>query len=119
MRPNTVFTPRSAFIISLLAILLVPISAIAQVDTGAIRGTVTDPSGAVVPNVTVTIQDVDKNIEKTVVTNESGVYDVSATDQHLWPTYWTIRGARICSGRHSSGSICAGSDTSGGGSDPL
>ena len=23
----------------------------------------------------------------------SGVYDVSATDQHLWPTYWTIRAA--------------------------
>ena len=21
----------------------------------------------------------------------SGIYDVSATDQHLWPTYWTIR----------------------------
>jgi len=23
----------------------------------------------------------------------SGVYDVSATDQHLWPTYWTLRAA--------------------------
>jgi len=23
----------------------------------------------------------------------SGIYDVSATDQHLWPTYWTLRAA--------------------------
>jgi mono/diheme cytochrome c family protein len=23
----------------------------------------------------------------------SGVYDVAATDQHLWPTYWTLRAA--------------------------
>ena len=23
----------------------------------------------------------------------SGLYDVSATDQHLWPTYWTLRAA--------------------------
>ncbi len=23
----------------------------------------------------------------------SGVYNVSATEQHLWPTYWTLRAA--------------------------
>ncbi|HZD20549.1 MAG TPA: hypothetical protein VE325_07750 [Burkholderiales bacterium] len=22
-----------------------------------------------------------------------GIYDVSATDRHLWPTYWTLRAA--------------------------
>jgi len=55
-------------------------------NSADLRGSVTDPSGAVVPNVTVTIQDVDKNIEKTVVTNESGVYDsgpLVPTDRYL------------------------------------
>jgi hypothetical protein len=44
-------------------------------NSADVTGTVTDPSGAVVPGVTVTIHDVDKNTEKTVVANESGVYD--------------------------------------------
>ncbi len=39
----------------LVAVLLVPAAANAQVLYGSIVGTVTDPSGAVVPNATVTI----------------------------------------------------------------
>jgi len=55
-------------------------------NSADLRGSVTDPSGAVVPDVTVTIQDVDKNLEKTVVTNESGLYDsgpLVPTDRYL------------------------------------
>ena len=40
----------------------------------AIVGTVTDPSGAVVPNVTVTITNTDTNVSRTYVTNDAGQY---------------------------------------------
>ncbi len=40
----------------------------------AIVGTVTDPSGAVVPNVTVTITNTDTRINRTFPTNEAGQY---------------------------------------------
>lgn len=47
-----------------------------QVTNSAdVTGTVTDPSGAVVPGVSVIIRNVDKNVEKTVVANGAGVYD--------------------------------------------
>lgn len=36
---------------------------------------VTDPCSAVVPQLTLTITDIDKNTERTFTTNDSGVYD--------------------------------------------
>ncbi len=47
-------------------------------NSGDIRGTVTDASGAVVPGVTITIENVDKNTNKTLTTNGSGVYDTGS-----------------------------------------
>ncbi|PWU03276.1 MAG: TonB-dependent receptor [Terriglobia bacterium] len=44
-------------------------------NSADVTGSVTDPSGAVVPGVTVTVKDVDKNTERTYVTNDSGLYD--------------------------------------------
>src|ERR1035438_8519659 len=44
-------------------------------NSADVTGLVTDPSGAVVPGVTVTVKDVDKNVERTFVTNSSGVFD--------------------------------------------
>jgi hypothetical protein len=46
----------------------------AQTVTGTIQGTITDTSGAVLPGVTVTIRNMDTGAERTVVTNESGIY---------------------------------------------
>ncbi len=46
----------------------------AQAVYGSISGTVTDPSGAVVPGANVTITDVDRKTTETVTTNESGLY---------------------------------------------
>jgi hypothetical protein len=48
--------------VCLLAVLLCCAGAWAQETTGSIAGTVTDPSGAVVPNAKVTITDTDKNV---------------------------------------------------------
>jgi hypothetical protein len=44
-------------------------------NSADVTGSVTDPSGAVVPDVTVIIKDVDKNSERTLATNSSGLYD--------------------------------------------
>jgi hypothetical protein len=44
-------------------------------NSSDVNGSVTDPSGAIVPGVVVTIKDVDKNTERVIVTNASGVYD--------------------------------------------
>ena len=46
----------------------------AQTVTGTIQGTITDTSGAVLPGVTVTVRNMDTGAERTVVTNESGLF---------------------------------------------
>jgi Carboxypeptidase regulatory-like domain len=44
-------------------------------NSADVTGTVTDSTGAVIPGVTVTVTDVDKNIQHVYVTNDSGLYD--------------------------------------------
>jgi hypothetical protein len=46
--------------------------------SGDIRGTVTDSTGAVITGVTVTVKDVDKDVVRTYVTNNAGLYDTGA-----------------------------------------
>ena len=50
-------------------------SANAQTVTGTVQGTVTDTSGGVLPGVTVVIKNMDTGGERTVVTNEAGLYN--------------------------------------------
>lgn len=45
-------------------------------NTGELEGTVTDPSGAVVPGATVSIRNVQTGVVTPTTTNESGLYDV-------------------------------------------
>lgn len=47
-------------------------------NSGDIRGTVTDPTGAVIPGVTVSVQDVDKGTTRTFTTDGAGVYDTGS-----------------------------------------
>src|SRR6266568_730406 len=49
-------------------------SAHAQTETGTIRGSVTDPSGAVVPGATVRLIDVDRGPQTEVATGNGGFY---------------------------------------------
>jgi hypothetical protein len=44
-------------------------------NSAEVTGSVTDPSKAVVPGVTVTVKDLDKNTERTFTTNDSGLYN--------------------------------------------
>jgi hypothetical protein len=62
-----------ALIIS-AALLLIPAVASAQAVTGTLLGNVTDSSGAAVPGATVTATDGEKNISRSVVSNEAGYY---------------------------------------------
>ena len=53
---------------------LCPTTAHAQVATASINGTVTDASGAVVPGAMVVLKNVETNVERSTVTNETGNY---------------------------------------------
>lgn len=53
-------------------------TASAQSDNGSIVGTVTDLTGAVVPNATVTVTNVDTGLKFTTTSNESGEFRVSS-----------------------------------------
>jgi len=62
-----------------LAVSLCVGSAFAQnTNSGDIRGSALDTTGAVIPGVTVTVLDTDKNVTRTFVTNDAGLYDTSS-----------------------------------------
>ena len=62
----------------LLAVLVLTMaicaSAQSQATTGNIEGTIVDPNGAVVPNVTITATNIDTGYEKTAQTNDDGTF---------------------------------------------
>jgi outer membrane receptor protein involved in Fe transport len=67
---------RAATLFTILAALaaMLPASSSAQAVYGSIGGTVKDPTGAVLPGVTVTIVSLARQTTDTVVTNESGLF---------------------------------------------
>src|SRR5438874_5087954 len=54
--------------------LMFALSAVGQVQNGQFTGTVTDPSGAAIPNAKVTVTNLGTNLTNTVTTNQSGIY---------------------------------------------
>src|SRR4051812_39923666 len=59
-------------------LLLLPVSAFAQtLTTGDVAGTITDSSGAVVPNAAITLKNVATNETRTAPSNNSGQYRFS------------------------------------------
>ena len=88
----------SIFSAGLVATLLLPLSALAQVTTGNVTGRVADASGGVIPNATVTlVSEVHGNRLAPVKTNSSGDYtfvDVTAdryTVEVTAPSFKTTR----------------------------
>jgi outer membrane receptor protein involved in Fe transport len=71
----------------LLAILSIENQALAQAVYGSIYGTVTDASGAVVPNAPVTVTDVAKGTTSEVQTNTNGEFTVD----HLIPDVYNVK----------------------------
>jgi hypothetical protein len=73
----TLFWPAVARVlpVALLIICMAGFGLAQNTNSGDIRGTVTDATGAVVPGVTVTLLDVDTGVSKELVTNSVGLYD--------------------------------------------
>jgi hypothetical protein len=63
-------------IISIAALILLVIPAVAQLPTGTILGVAKDTSGGVLPNATVTITNVDTQSKRVVTTGDDGFYRV-------------------------------------------
>jgi outer membrane receptor protein involved in Fe transport len=76
-------------VVATLALLgsLGTVRAFGQAVYGSIIGTVTDPSGAAVPNAKVTVTSQTKNTSVETTTNESGNYSVT----HLIPDVYSVR----------------------------
>ena len=62
-------------------------SAMAQAVFGQIQGTVTDSTGAAIPNATITVIDVAKGTTVTLTSNGTGDFTV----EHLIPDSYTIK----------------------------
>ena len=78
----------ASFLFLVLGIVfLLPAQSFGQAVFGSIFGTVTDPSGAVIPNAKVTVTNTRKGTSEAYTTNESGNY--SAT--HLIPDVYKVK----------------------------
>jgi hypothetical protein len=74
-------------VLLVLSILLIPFAAAQSSYTSQIRGVVTDASGALVQNATVTITNEGTNISSTAKTDASGLYILTG----LRPDSYTVR----------------------------
>ena len=67
----------SILILALAALLIaLPLNAQVDVSTAMLKGTVLDPTAAVVPGATVTVTNLERGFTKTVITGEDGSYQI-------------------------------------------
>jgi hypothetical protein len=71
---------RMLVVMAAIAVLLPGVLLAQSMTTGAISGTVTDKTGAVVPNITVKLNSVDRGFTREAKTNAQGVFQFSLLD---------------------------------------
>jgi outer membrane receptor protein involved in Fe transport len=71
----------------LAAMLFAPLAIAQNANTGELKGSVTDASGALVPGASVTIRNVQTGVVNTSTTNQAGLYDVP----FLAPGSYTVK----------------------------
>jgi len=75
-------TKTKGLFLPLLLVMLVAIGSkvchAQNTNSGELRGTAIDSTGAVIPGVTVNVRDVDKDVTRTYMTNSAGLYDTGA-----------------------------------------
>jgi hypothetical protein len=76
--------------ITLAAFCLTPHSASAQQQLGAIQGTITDQTGAVLPGVSVEVTNVATNITRSTTSNQAGVYRLPSLDPGTYEVKATL-----------------------------
>ncbi|WP_263355683.1 TonB-dependent receptor [Acidicapsa ligni] len=69
---------RNALRFMMFCLLMTGIGLAQSTNSGDIRGSVTDATGALIPGVTVTVLDVDTGVSKDFVTNQDGLFDTSS-----------------------------------------
>jgi hypothetical protein len=80
------FTSRMSWLLPAATLMLLPLCAHAQYNA-SLRGTVTDPSGAVIPGATVTLANKDTGAEQKAISDNGGVY----TFNGLAPAHYQIK----------------------------
>ena len=86
MKVNKLETCILLFLIAMCT-LAIGSSALAQSDTSSLTGTVTDSSGAALPNAKVLVRNNDTHVERTTLSNESGSFNLT----NLPPGNYTVR----------------------------
>jgi hypothetical protein len=66
----------SQIALTALIAVLIPLRTHAQIASASVNGTVRDGSGAVIPDVAVTIHNIDTNVDRTTSTNSQGQYNL-------------------------------------------
>jgi len=61
-------------------------------NSGDLRGTTTDSTGAIIPGVTVNVTDIDKGVTRTYVTDGAGLYDTGAIPEDHYKITFTKEG---------------------------
>ena len=90
-----------------LALMLIAIPAAAQIaGTGTIRGTITDPTGAVVPRATVTAINVATGVETARVATDAGLYVIAPLPAGTYRLTASAAGFP-CAGAGASGRRCS------------
>ena len=76
-----------AFCAGALALVLAPCGALGQAVYGSVYGTVTDATGAAIPNAQVVVTDISKGTTQTVPSNSTGEFRVD----HLIPDVYSVK----------------------------
>jgi len=84
----------SMLMLAVFALLATVFTANAQAPTGIISGTVTDESGAVIPNVTVTVMNKATGISRVVSTDTDGRYSAPTLQSGLYQVRVELKGFR-------------------------
>ena len=100
MRSN--FVIRGNYLCAAAALLLISMPAFAQSDVGTITGFVRDPSGAVVPNATVTIKNETLKEEHRATTDADGHYTVPQLLPGLYTMTVEVAGFKTFSSTHNN-----------------
>lgn len=103
-KPHRFFSYAAA---SLLLGLVASPSLFAQAIYGSLAGTITDATGAVIPNATVTVTDVNKGTTRTVTSNGAGNYIVD----RLIPDVYTVKAEAPHFSPANSSNISVAADT--------